>query len=525
MTYWTGDNVLSSKIDQVDVSTGRQTALVHACSSPHKTTLLSLHNYWSWNYGLQAVKLAVELRDKNGVGLLTRELEMAPDGSTCVDVRDWLADIGVVDFEGVAAFRIEAEGLNPENPVQLIADYLSGEQESTRSISSVHGQGAETPYLFSQRMHTARVYEDPEWSTQFVVLGHYMGTDRLLVNTLTVELFNSFGKSLTAQVSLPPRGGLKMYRVSDVFENASEHLRGKAGHLKVTSPFKMHRLFYVLEHLASETTSVNHATVDHNHNYEEWSGIPPATYAEMGCYPTVVAPVIIGGGLSSGFFLSNTAGPPAETRTFRVDVYPSEGAGEPVFRRDVTLSCGECVNVDFSEWLGDTDFIGQAVAWIPWNDQATAFPRQIDWLPFVRSGQHHSASTHVGSAAYNVQGRNEYFRPLGTRLFARMLCDINKRSELILTYPTCGHDSDEYAETQVQVFRKDGRSVGHTLTVPRNGCVRLDLLEAFEDVRELLDGESSYTVRCQDRNVRLVGFHLTRVSGGSGISMDHLVGG
>ena len=62
-------------------------------------------------------------------------------------------------------------------------------------------------------------------------------------------------------------------------------------------------------------------------------------------------------------------------------------------------------------------------------------------------------------------------------------------------------------------------------TVPRNGCVRLDLLEAFEDVRELLDGESSYTVRCQDRNIRLVGFHLTRVPGGPGISIDHLVGG
>jgi len=98
-------------------------------------------------------------------------------------------------------------------------------------------------------------------------------------------------------------------------------------------------------------------------------------------------------------------------------------------------------------------------------------------------------------------------------------------SELILTYPTCGHDSDEYSETQVQVFRKDGRSVEHILPVPRNGCVRVDLLNAFEDVRALLGGESSYTVRCQDRNVRLVGFHLTRVSGGPGISMDHLVGG
>ena len=525
MTYWTGDNVISSNVDQVDISTGRQTALVHACSSPHKTTLLSLHNYWSWNYGLQAVKLAVELRDSNGVGLLTRELEIAPDGSVCVDVRDWLAGVGVVDFEGVAAFRIEEDGLNPENPVQLVADYLSGEEESTQSISSVHGQGAETTYLFSQRMHTARVHEDSEWSTQFVVIGHYMGKDPLLAKSLTVELFNSLGKSLAAQVSLPPRGGSKMYRVSDVFGNASEHLRGEAGHLKVTSPFKMHRLFYALEHRDSDITSVNHATVDHNHNYEEWSGIPTATYAEMGCYPTVVAPVIIGGGLASGFFLSNTAGPPAETRTFRVDVYPSEGADEPVVRRDVTLSYGECLDVDFSEWLGVTDFIGQAVAWIPWNDQTKAFPRQIDWLPFVRSGQHHSASTHVGSAAYNVQDRNEYFRPLGTRLFARMLCDSNVRSELILTYPTCGHESDESSETQVQVYRKDGRSVEHILPVPRNGCVRVDLLNAFEDVRTLLEGESSYTVRCQDRKVRLVGFHLTRVRGGAGIAMDHLFGG
>ena len=535
MTYWAGDNVLSVDIGQTDRTIGKQTALVHAFSSSNETTLLSVHNYWSWSYGLQAVRMTVELRGSDGVCLVDRELEISPDGCVCVDVREWLAPLGVSRFEGVAFFKVEAEGLNPENPIQLVADYLSG-SERNRSISSVHGQGAETAYPFSQRMHMVCVQETERWATWFALLGHYTGKESLPTKSVEVQLFNASGDCMTTEIPLPPFGGVTTHRVSEIFRNATEHLAGLAGHLKVTAPFKMHRLFYATEHRQSESVSVNHATVDHNHNYPEWSGIPAPHYKELGCYPTVVAPIVHAPGLSSGVFLSNTTGPPSETRTFCIDVYPAEGSEKPMVRREVTLTPGECLNLDISNWLGVRDFFGQAVAWIPWTEQTDAFPRQIDWLPFIRSirvqldsnvGNRRvmMASSHVGSAVYNVQTKNDYFRPLGTRIFSRMHCGPDVRSELILTYPTSGQNSQKYSDTDVTVCRADGKSVVHAFKVPRNGCCRLDLCEEFEDVAALLKGETSYTVRCQDKQVRLVGFHLTRVRGGAGIAMDHLFGG
>lgn len=504
--YWSGDVRLDPSI-LLESRQGYTTAMHFLKANADWNTLITIYNYWTWLYKLQGITVEVRFVDNEGRVAVSREVHVPPHGSAVVDARAWLEGM---DFEGEAVFVMKAEGLFPENPIQLIADYVHKD-----SISSVHGQGGLVDYDFSQRLHMIAVREHDGWRTSFDVKNHHIQIRS--EEPVAVDLYDEKGRSLRATIPVPAPGAGRRYFVDEVFPEAASFLRGRAGHLRVTSPYKMHRIFYMQEHAGTGAISVNHGTVEHNHNYPEWSGIPGDVYRELGCAPVSVGPVVEHAGMTSGLTVINTMGPPEAPRRVTVDLFPGEGAAEPQLALEFELVPGESRTIDFADLVPE-GFLGHARVWLRHRDDREAYPRQVDCIPYVRR-HGFEAATHVGSGAFNLAQDNDYFRQLKTRIFARLQ---RGRTQALLIYPTCGHASPEASDTQVTLLRPDGQSMSAQVSVPRNGVLRLDVPQLFPDY----DGQDEvFTLRLEDRTVRLIAFHLTEHPGSGALAMDHFFGG
>ena len=517
--YYSGDVRLDSGALQ-DTDRNYSTATHFLKVSDSWNTIISLYNYWSWNYGLETARLNVTFCNSDGETQLVRDLDIASHGYVVIDARQWLAEVGIREVEGEAFFRISGDGLFPENPIQLIADYTFGEY----CVSSVHGQGGLVDYAYSQRMHIISVCEHDGWHTSFDLKNHYFGKEPLGTKSAVAELFNEEGERLETYVSLPGSLSSQRYYVSEVFPESELFLGGKRGHLRVTAPYKMHRLFYMHENEGIGAVSVNHGTVEHNYNYPEWEGIPGKEYRTMGCSPITLALVLLGDGVSSGITLINTMGPPEQDHELRVDIFSASGSDQPVLRHDIGLKRGACVTLDFADLLSETTFEGHATVSVPWQSDDHAYPRQVDCIPYIRKNSY-EASTHIGSGAHNIAVENAYFRKAGTRIFARLHCGPSLRSEAVIIYPTCGHPSPATSSTEVALIRGDGENLVREINVPRNGMLRLEVDDILGEESSFLGEDTSCTLRLADRKVRLWAFHVTHPNGGDGIAMDHFFGG
>ena len=517
--YWSGDVLLAEDRFEKQAPTGYTTATHFLKVSAEWNTRIYVYNYWSWNYKLEGVALNVRFTDREGRIVCARTVAIPPHGHHAIDARELLANEGIRELEGEAFFQMTGNGLNPENPIQLIADY-----EYPHGLTSVHGQGGLSDYTFSQRMHQLAVRESSEWSTSFDVKNHYIG-DEPLQGQILVELFNGAGQRQQVEIPVPPSQAGKRYDVRELFPAAVALLgeTGGLGHLRVTAPYKMHRLFYMHTNGKTGTQSVNHGTVEHNHHYDEWTGIPSDVYRQMGCRPVTVAPVLLSNEFDSRVILINAMGPPEGDQIVQIDVYNEQGGPAPVVSTRVELPKHHSRVIEFASLVGRKLFQGHATISVPWREGLAAYPRQVDCIPEV-SWRGYPGATHVGSGAFNIATGNEYFRQSGTRIFARIIADGQTETTTVMIYPTCGHESPAESATEMALIRDDGAMLQGILRIPRNGTRVFRLQELFPEASSFLR-RGSCTLRLADKQVRLLGFHLTRCAGKPGIAMDHFFGG
>ncbi len=517
--YWSGDNIISE--NQKLTRDGNQSALVFAKISKDWNTLINLFNYWSFNYKKKKISFNLNYIDSNGKVLHDQTIDLLNQSTKTINISKELNSLGVNEFEGSIRFQLKSEDLISEIPIQFSADYTF-----KNTISSVHGQGSLTNYPYPQRLHIISVKEHDGWKTSFDLKNNYIGNEKLSFNEAKIELFNNLGISKISNVGLPKKASGKRFFVSDIFPDAFNFLDNKSGHLRITTPYKSHRLFYIQENESSKTINVNHGTVEHNFNYPEWKGIPIKDYKEIGCAPRTIAPILIDEEFNSGVNLINTLGPPEGNRTLQIDIFPEKGSKEPIKTHELNLDKFQCRTIMFKDILKEKKFFGHAAIYVPFRSNSVLdYPRQVDAIPFVQRGQD-EASTHVGSAAFNISTSNAYFRTGGTRFFARMHNSKKFKTDTILIYPTSGHQSLENGLAESLIIRDDGDILSRKLLIPRNGLIRLKNDDFDEEIKDFLKETSIFTIMIKAPDVKLYGFHLTfSKTSKRGIAMDHFFGG
>ncbi len=517
--YWSGDNILSQ--NQKLIRNGNQSALVFAKISNDWNTLINLFNYWSFNYNKEKISLDLHYVDSNGKVLHNQVIELLNQNIRVVDISKELNNLGINEFEGLVRFEIKSDDLVSEIPIQFATDYIFKD-----SISSVHGQGSLTNYPYPQRSHIISVKEHDGWKTSFDLKNNYIGNEELSFKEAKIELFNDLGVSKTCKLPIPKKEHGKRFYISEIFPDAFNFLGNKFGHLRVTTPYKSHRTFYVQENEDLKTINVNHGTVEHNFNYPEWKGIPVNDYKKIGCEPRTLAPILIDKEFNSGVNLINTLGPPEGNRTIKIDIFPEKGSKKPIKTHEFELDKLQCKTIMFKDFIKEDEFFGYAAIYVPFKLNNTLdYPRQIDAIPFVQRGQD-IASTHVGSAVFNISESNEYFRTGGTRFFARMYNSEKFKTDAILIYPTSGHQSSENGLVEALIIREDGKILSKKLKIPRNGFLRFKNDDFDKETKDFLIKTPVYSIMIKAPDVKLYGFHFTFSKNSKrGIAMDHFFGG
>lgn len=519
INYWSGDNLISKDIKFI--FDGKQSTLVFTKISSEWNTLITLFNYWSFNYSKKNISFIVEYVNSDGECIYKKNYELLDKNTKIIDVSKELNEIGIFEFEGSTRLNLSFDKLVSELPLQLLADYIFCD-----NISCVHGQGSLTDYQYPQRSHMISVKEHDGWRTSFDLKNNYIGKEELPFNEAKIELFNFKGLSKKIKIPLPKKGSGKRYYISNIFNDISPFLGDKNGHLRVTTPYKSHRTFYIQENVKSKSITVNHGTVEHNFNYPEWSGIPIDNYKKIKSAPRTIAPVLINKDLTSGVILINTFGPPEGKRVLKIDFFSETGSDKPAKVYELELDKRETKTLMFKDLINDDNFCGHAAIYLPYRDiDNLDYPRQVDCIPIIEKGGD-SASTHVGSAVFNIETSNEYFRKSGTRIFSRMLNSDKFETEAIIIYPTSNQPSPKNGLAEISFIKESGDIISREIIIPRNGLVKLKFDKFDNEVTNFLTNQTHYTLMVKSKNFKFYGFHLTTKKNSSrGIAMDHFFGG